>query len=401
MEEAMKVHALDAPGSGDALRTFSQEDPIGLSQVENELSALWRQASEALQAGQAPEEGAGLARACEWNLVNYQAHPKSHPGHAEGEPERMEVLLTRVTVSVPARVLHLEHWDPAMATAPGKEVETWVSNTCLVRASGPSVVCCEEVHLAGYGDKGLSHFPALVRALLNPDLPVALLWLDDVPRKGRMLGQLLQLSDRMVIDTQLTEHADSLVAVRELRRSTRVRLVDLGWMRLIPLRHLVAEFFDEPERVSQLEQMESITIETSPNGRNTGLLVLGWLLSRCGYTDVSAVDLGEQQSEYRWSVKHNDRSFPLTLRIREGNGGLDGIFSLEIRAGGDAFSLRDADPEHMSVVGPDRNLPNVPLREWDDVGLLVEALGGHSADKVYGEALEMAATLADSEQWIQ
>ncbi len=53
----------------------------------------------------------------------------------------------------------------------------------------------------------------------------------------------------------------------------------------------------------------------------------------------------------------------------------------------------------MAVKGPHLELPNVPLREMDDPGLMVAALGGGPPDQVYGKALAMAALLAETEQW--
>jgi len=375
---------------------FGRDEPVELSSVQDALSALWRHASE-----QAREQhGQALPRACLWNLVAFHSNPKRPRGDSGGAASRIAQVLRQATASVPARVIHLQEWRDASAPAPGKEVEAWVSTYCVLAEGAPRFVCCEQVNLAGYGDKGHSHFPALVRALLVPDLPVALLWLDDVPRKGRMLGQLLEASDRMVIDNQHTTDPASLTAVHDLLRDSSALVADVSWLRLSAVRHLLADFFDPPERSEQLGHLERILIETSPEGRNPGMLLAGWLLSRCGYTTVRAVELGDGGQSRRWQAGNAaGHTFPLDFQVRDGYGGADGIFCIQIVARGDIFALHDVDPEHMSVEGPDRKLPRVALRENTEPGLLVEALATPLPDPIYAEALATAAALVESDEW--
>ena len=378
------------------LMLFGESNPVSLSAVQDALSALWRQASEQAQ----QHSHVALARACLWNLVAFHSNPKRVRGDSGETAHNIETLLEQVTLSVPARVLHLEEWRDEPDPPSGKEVEAWVSTHCLEPASGPQLVCCEQINLAGYGESGHSHFPALVRALLVPDMPVGLLWLDDVPRKGRMLGQLLEICDRMIVDSQHAIATDSLLAVNDLQRATPGKVADLSWLRLGPLRHLVADFFDPPGRAELLGRLERVLIETSPEGRNTGYLLLGWLLSRCGYAQAKAVDLGARANACRWQVRRTDgKTFPLDFEVREGNGGLDGVFAFQIEAGGAVFRLEDADDDHMSVSGPDRSRPSVALREASEPELVAEALGTNLRDRVYIEALGMAARLVETEQW--
>lgn len=377
---------------------LTESEPVGIEQVQKTLSHLWRGASEALQEG---EEG--LALACLWNLVAFHSNPKRPRGDSGGEADRIGHLLETVTTSIPARVIHLEEWRDESAPVSGKEIEVRVGTNCLVAPGGHKMVCCEEINIAGFGDKGHSHFPALVRALLVPDLPVALLWLDNVPRKGRVLGQLLRMTDRVLVDTQQTTESDSILAVQALCKTGPCHVVDLGWLRLNALRHLIADLFENPARAAQLGKFERLRIETSPAGRNTGLLLLGWLLARCGYDAPQAVDLGGRKDLQRWSVggQHRGGTFPVEFTVREGDGGMDGIFALEIQAEGDTFLLKDVDPWHMTVRGPDGEKPRVHLREAEDADLVAKGLAGSAEDRIYFEALNMAAQLVETEQWNQ
>jgi hypothetical protein len=114
------------------------------------------------------------------------------------------------------------------------------------------------------------------------------------------------------------------------------------------------------------------------------------------------VELGNGGTARRWQAQGpQGRSVLLDFLVRDGYGGLDGIFCIQIEAGGDTFALHDVDPEHMSVAGPDRTLPRVTLRENTEPGLLVEALATPLPDPVYTEALATAAALVESDQWNQ
>lgn len=408
------------------LMVYAESEPLSIDLVQKTLHGLWREASgqnreteassqsrETEPSGESRETGGNsLPLACLWNLIAFHANPSRIPRDSGGEANRIQSLLEEVTVSLPARVIHLEEWPDSQAPESGKEVEARVSTNCLHSPGGQPLVCCEEINLAGYGRKGHSHFPALVRAFLVPDLPVALVWLDDIPREGKLLGQLLGMCSRVVIDNQHTSDTASLLAANDMLKASPGKLVDLSWLRLSPLRHLLADFFDAPGQAGQLQRIESIHIETSPAGRNPGRLMMGWLISACGYGQPEAVDQDPSQDTLRWTVRRSEpgqgpaseggeggnHSFPLDFSMRDGYGGLDGIFSITLRAGGETYSLRDTDPEHMAVKGPHLELPNVHLREMDDPGLMVAALGGGPPDQVYGKALAMAALLAETEQ---
>ncbi|MEE8436538.1 MAG: glucose-6-phosphate dehydrogenase assembly protein OpcA [bacterium] len=376
-------------------------EAVDISQVESCLTGLWRAASEHSQ--EEREEGLALARL--WNLVSYRAGAQASPSASGEEPgeeaETPGALLERVTMSMPARVIHLKDLRHVPPPAPGKDVEARVESHCLISHSGSKMVCCEAIHLTGYGEVGHSHFPAVLRALLVAHLPVALLWLDEVPRKGRLLGELLAMSDRLLVDTQRTSDTSSLLAVNDLMRNAGEQMVDLGWLRLRPMRYLVADFFDPPGRAEQLQRMEGITIETSPKGFNSGLMMAGWILSRLGLGESQGLTPVQGEGNLRWNMAHGAGVFPLDFSIREGYGGLDEIFRFEIRAGGDVFEIRDVDPEHVSISGPDRQLPSIALRESDGAELVVAALGGAPADVVFAQALGVAAHLVETLQWNQ
>jgi hypothetical protein len=370
-----------------ALETYAGSGGIDLGRIEEELADLWRQAGEAAAAA-----GQAVTRACLWNIV--ECHPlDAEPGAVHSDP------VDDVCALVPSRLIRLRAQPVPAGTAPQREVEAWVSTRCNLSAGGGHQICTEEIQVAGYGEASQSHFPALVRAMLVPDLPVALVWLNQPPHKGRLLRDLLRLCDRILIDSQPGADVQMLARLSALVEETNAYFVDLGWMRLTPVRHMIASLFDAPGRAEQLKHVEGIRVEASPAGRNTGLLLLGWVLSRLGKVQFKADENPGRGSAYRWQAKMGSRGFPVEFVVEEGEGGYDGVHLLDLSAGGQHFVMRQTDSQHVELDGPEHNGRRLALHGWNDAELLVAGLGAPGIDALYPQALKLAATLIEAEAW--
>lgn len=368
---------------------YGHGEPVPLGRVEEEIARLWQEAGEE-QRG----EGQPLTRACLWNLV--VVHPSEESG---ASVERTHRLLNSVVQAVPSRVIRLQTGGGIGAAPPGTEVSAYVSALCHFSPEGGKQVCAEEVRLVAPGDAGPRHFPGLVRALLVPDLPVALLWLDGLPQRGRLLRQLLSLSDRVLVDTQLTGRPRALRDMHTLVAETHADFVDLGWLRLNPVRYLVAGMFDPRGESRRLEALERIRVETTPGSRSEGFLMLGWLLSRLGAELVRVQDVPEDGPECRWKCHRDGWRFLAEFDVREGPGGLDGLLLTEIEAGDARYALQQVDALHVALDSPHRTEQRLALHGWDDPELLVAALGAHGRDRLYPGALRMAALLIEAQAW--
>ena len=382
------------PPQHSAPVSYSQGQPVALDQAEKALAALWRQAGE----DAAADGSGGLTRACLWNLVVYQP---SESG--ETRVKKVDGMLAEAAPGVPSRTSRLTTRPAGEKPAGAGDVQCWVSTLCHVASGGKRQVSTEEIRLTGYGDAGGKHFPALVRALLVPDLPVALVWLGALPHRGRLLGQLLNLSDRILVDTQTGGGENALTDMKALVEETQAYFIDLGWMRLNPVRYLLAGLFDPPGQAELLQKVESLRVEAAPAGRNTGLLMLGWLLSRLGAPSVKVAETGCGSDDWRWNAKPgasgNNGGYAVEFSVREGEGGHDGLLAVEIRAGGKLFALYQVDALHVALESPLRNEQRLPLYGWSDPELLVAGLSGPGTDPLYAEALQSAARLVEAQAW--
>lgn len=400
---------MEKPVSAQAgqLVTLAAKQAVAPSAVEDNLAELWRRASEESRRG----GGGNVIRACLWNLLVYNPRPQKKFKDVLGHGYGLRSLLDEVILSTPARIIRLEFAQGKGDLPKGRDSMAWVAAKC-VDQGGKRHIYGEVVNLQVHAKGGDSHFPSLVRALLQPSMPIALLGLDDLPHEGWMLEQLLQLCDRVLVDTQSPEYSGDLRKVAGYLKTTDAYIVDVGWMRLAPLRYLVAGFFDPPGKPAHLKKIESIVVQTTPAGRNSGHLLLGWLLSRTGhgrFTSESGKQGGSEsgkkgkyerkvKARYRWQVGTGKKRFPAELVITSGNGrdgGVDGVLQVEIRAGGHLYRVRDVDSSHVSLESPHRNDPHVALNGWRDSELVIAGLGAHGIDRVYVEALECAAELIE------
>jgi hypothetical protein len=388
----MSAAGMSAPGA-ERITLGQGQSPVDLAGVDAAFSDLWRQAAERFAGG----NETSVVRACLWNLVVHLPGPGADPA----QTERLLGLLRDLTQAVPARVIRLQPQDAKLAPQ-GKDVQAWVTTHCMPNASGGGTVYAEEVTLAGYGDVGASHFPPLVRALRVPDLPMALLWLHELPPKGRLVGQLLQSAERVLVDSHFMPAMGSLLALQDLQRGAPA-LADLGWMRLTPVRYLIAKLFDPPGHGDNLGKLDGVEVETTPDGLNEGFLLLGWILSRAGYGEFKAVDLGAAGNRFRWHVRRGNKAFPVDLSTRPGYSGqdYDGILRLSILGGGERYAMEQVDEEHVSLESPHRTQQKVALHGWDDAELIISALQGGGSDRIYNQALAIAAKLMDTEAWNQ
>ena len=375
------------------------DGPVNLARVDTEFSALWLRAGQKLGKG----EEVPIVRACLWNIVVVRSTSGGFAADTGASSSlELDALLEEATLSVPARIISLRNVPRTADDA----VEATLAIRCVKGPSGAGTVVCEEVAIAASESKGAEHFPALVRALLVPNLPVALLWLDGLPRRGRLVSQLTHLSDRILIDSRGPAPISGLVELNELVRNTRALVTDLAWSRLTPMRYLLASLFDPPGHAENLKALEQVHLETTPAGRNQGLLLLSWLLARCGDTRLQAVELAVRPvaplEHFQWRVTHAARRpYPVDVETRAESiaGGYDGILKLQIDAAGQHYALERADADHVVLRSPHTAERKVALHGWGEADLLVSALGAQRGDPLYAEALGLAAEMMDQEQW--
>jgi glucose-6-phosphate dehydrogenase assembly protein OpcA len=248
---------------------------INVDAIERQLTALWQQASQ-------DEEHGGVTRASMLNLL------VRVPGRAEAA--KINEMLTDITAARPCRAILIV----ADAEAPEEALTADVTSRCTIPSASSKQVCCEQVTITAGGAQA-AEVPSAVAPLLLSDLPVYLWW-HAVPRLADPLFRhLVDLSDRVVIDSAnfLDQEGDLASMAAVLNDTPRwTALSDLNWARLIAWRALLAGFYDIGDYRPLLDRLKRVTVRYAPPAADPAviptraLLLAGWLASRL-----------------RWSVK--------------------------------------------------------------------------------------------------
>ena len=165
-------------------------------------------------------------------------------------------------------------WTRIPRAAP---VQAWILAHCHLSRAGAKQVCCEQITFL-LGRDGLPLIPNIVFSHLDSDLPLVLWWRGELPAESE--EQLWTWVDRLIFDSQTWTHP---AAQFELLRtsiepaSPRMTLCDLNWTRSLYLRQAVAQIFDHPEFLAELDAIGAVEIVHAAGMRSTALLLAGWL----------------------------------------------------------------------------------------------------------------------------
>jgi len=133
----------------------------------------------------------------------------------------------------------------------------------------------EEVRLH-VGGGAADHLDSLVEPLTLPELPVAVWFVDTLPRPA---DPVAAAADALIVDARQIDGTDpqaALAGVAELIRANVV--VDLSWVRLTPWREILAALFVGPH-AADVHRVTGAEVVGRPGPRH---LVGGWLVDRLG-----------------------------------------------------------------------------------------------------------------------
>lgn len=392
--------------------TLGSSRRIHLRDAEKELRDLWETASrEAERKGQE-----GVLRLREFNLVVY--------AHGDAIAERVSLVIARMAQRHPARAIIL--LDVGVDGRGEGATDAWVSAACYLTPQGERHVCWEQVTIPAWG-KAANLLDTTAMPVLVPHLPTVLWWPGQPNFSGDVFRRLGDVSNLLVVDSAgFTNAVAGLCALADVVRSEsrNYNVNDLNWGRLTAWREMLADLFDDPQRLSLLENVTSVYIvygaedtyervdrTRGPAAARAALLV-GWLGSRLGW----------EPGEDGWSVEGDHAQVALRDPARDDaevridleskvlpDSVPGGLVSLEItfdQAGRTAVSpsetagvsIRRMGESCMCESRVERPGLEVATRTVDvtpvpEDRLLAEELDQLGPDRVFEETLRLAATL--------
>jgi len=209
-------------------------------------------------------------------LRNEQTEPGISPSlrtsvmtHMAWVPERWADAATRALGGLeerhPSRTILLYPRPDADRNA----LDAAVDLRCFAVGGGGTGICFEVIELALCGPR--AHAPAsVVVPLLVPDLPVFLRWRGDLPFGKPELEGLVEVADRLVVDSQ--EWDDPAAGLERLEPLfERIVVSDIAWARTEPWR------FELARRWPGIAECDELEV-TGPEA--DARLLAGWLRAR-------------------------------------------------------------------------------------------------------------------------
>jgi len=294
---------------------------IDVGRLEKELAANWQSAGEA--------EESGMTRVCVLNLIVYAAHAEDRA--------KIDALLDVVTEHTPGRALVLIADRESAET----RLEAYVSTRCQATSKGAMKRVCGEQVTIEAGGAAVETAASAIEPLVVPDVPVFLWWKDIPHEEDKLFNRLLDLSDRVVIDSLVFDHPhEDLKRLAQLIAARRQFMLvsDLNWGRLTSWRNLIASFWDVPDYRPHLDAIDDVLVEYDPPDAAPdeiaaqALLAAGWLASSLKWQPTG--EFVREENNARWVLQAGERKINVEFRAAEQRQGCDGhIAALTLKSG--------------------------------------------------------------------
>lgn len=228
-------------------------------------------------------------------------------------------------------------------------------------------VWSEDVRLVVRG-RLAGHLESLIEPLTLPDLPVAVWFVSGVPDPH---DPLVLAATTVVVDGDTLAEDPSVAAMARL--AARRVVLDLCWERLRPWRHLLAGAFEIPAARPFLAGVKRVEVE-GPQWPSA--LLGGWAASRLGLPAAAIGRTPADTPSIRLVTEHGGQVATFVAEQAEGAGGAPIVRLVS------------------SLASPGARQDRLSLPEDPVAWALGEVLARSGRDRVQGQALQAAVTLA-------
>ncbi len=218
-----------------AAHTVAPED------IQKELSRIW----ESL-------ETTNVTRASLFNLIFYTGKNNRTP--------YIERIAQKVIEKFPSRVIFIT------ADQDCKESSLKTEVSILSSSKGEFDVSCDYISIETKGS-AYQRIPFLILPHILPDLPVYLLWGQDLPYQDPLFTQLEQFADRLIFDSETTDDLPKFASsILEQNTKHHCDVADLNWARIESWRQMFSMAFYSPEKLDQIRRAKKIAISYNSHG---------------------------------------------------------------------------------------------------------------------------------------
>jgi glucose-6-phosphate dehydrogenase assembly protein OpcA len=381
-------------------------------EITAQLNALWRRYGDEREAESASPNGQD--RDTPWPMVTARAATLNLIAATRSRAEAARVRQTIAALSdlYPSRATVLIA-DPAQESGavPGMDVRVDLLEQEATRGRPAIIFECVTVDVSAENERQLA---SIASPLLVPDLPDFLWWSADTAQASSLFTELVEISDRLIVDSALSPHAAG--ALQTLLRFVRTpgelpALSDFAWARLTPWRRLTTQFFDVPAALPILDLIDEATLTyanspTTWSGFTSALLYAGWLGSRLHWrTPGELLPVRGEPNVWRATLRAGaaGKQREVTLTLRPTTRPLAASTLLDVRLAADGgragfFTVERLDDDEISTTSDSPEMPNMVRTVFAQIpteaDLLGEELRDFGRDPIFEAALAFAADMA-------
>lgn len=286
--------------------------------VESELTKIWDQL-----------EGQGKMRACLYNLIVYT--------HCSSRLPYLREIIQKTIDKFPSRIIFITSCE-------GESIKAKVS----VLSSGTIACDLIEVNMgAGMEDK----ITFLLLPYLIPDLPVYVLWTEDILEGDKTLSQIKDWVTRIIFDSESTDNLSRFA--ESVLKYTECNIADLNWGRIEGWRVLISNLFKSQSKLEELKDTKKMHItyncHATPYFCHTRIQALyfqAWIATALGWKFVST-----QTTERLFTIQYENAEITLEPvnfeQIAPGR-----VVTIEIQANSGNHTLLQRSPEtpHQIII---------------------------------------------------
>lgn len=191
--------------------------------------------------------GKSQIKACLFNLIAYAIDSTRANYIAE--------LIHTIIEKFPCRIIFIK----ADAEASHDYLHTEVS--IVSSQQGKTVIACDQIAI-NVSKSQLHRVPFLILPHLVPDLPIYLLWGQNPIEENQILPKIQQYATRLIFDPECSENLQlfSKNLLEKIDSFHNLELMDINWALISNWREILAQIFNTPEKIYQLNASKSINI---------------------------------------------------------------------------------------------------------------------------------------------
>jgi glucose-6-phosphate dehydrogenase assembly protein OpcA len=232
---------------------------ISPDRILKELADLWVTMGKQGEA----EAGAGVLRACTMTLIVLS--DESEDAGVWGE------TIAALMPEHPARTVHVR-----LCQDRERALSERVYAQCWMPFGQRRQICCEQVEISVNQD-ALGDLPSVVLPLAVADVPV-ILW----RRTPRLLGTtesraIAALARKVIVDSGAMPDPGDALRRLDAARSRGVVLGDLAWTRMTRWRDMLAQVFENRERLAQIASVRRAAIAYGSTYETSARLMGAWI----------------------------------------------------------------------------------------------------------------------------